>query len=78
MTDRRCMGRSVGLSVPDCSGAEKGKNMEIGRSWVGGAHLPSTGERFPSVDPATGETLALIESATPQTLAAALESAQKG
>ncbi|MFT9257165.1 MAG: betaine-aldehyde dehydrogenase [Acetobacter sp.] len=52
--------------------------MEIGRSWVGGAYLPSSGERFASVDPATGETLALIESATPDTLDAALDSAQKG
>ncbi|MGE4522742.1 MAG: betaine-aldehyde dehydrogenase [Acetobacter sp.] len=52
--------------------------MEICRSWVGGQSLPSTGERFPVVNPATGEVLTHAESATAETVAAAVESARAG
>ncbi|GAB3591995.1 betaine-aldehyde dehydrogenase [Acetobacter peroxydans] len=52
--------------------------MEICRSWVGGQSLPSTGERFPVVNPATGEVLTHAESATEETVAAAVESARAG
>lgn len=52
--------------------------MEICRSWVGGQSLPSTGERFPVVNPATGEVLTYAESATAETVAAAVESARAG
>lgn len=52
--------------------------MEICRSWVGGQSLPSTGERFPVVNPATGEVLTYAESATAETVAVAVESARAG
>lgn len=52
--------------------------MEICRSWVGGQPLPSTGERFPVMNPATGEVLTQAESATAETVAAAVESARAG
>lgn len=52
--------------------------MEICRSWVGGQSLPSTGERFPVVNPATGEVLTQAEAATAETVAAAVESARVG
>lgn len=52
--------------------------MEICRSWVGGQSLPSTGERFPVVNPATGEVLTYAESATAEMVAAAVESARAG
>ncbi|MFT8369233.1 MAG: betaine-aldehyde dehydrogenase [Acetobacter papayae] len=52
--------------------------MEICRSWVGGQPLPSTGERFPVINPATGEVLTQAESATAETMAAAVETARAG
>ncbi|MFT9442704.1 MAG: betaine-aldehyde dehydrogenase [Acetobacter papayae] len=52
--------------------------METCRSWVGGQPLPSTGERFPVINPATGEVLTQAESATAETMAAAVETARAG